>query len=224
MLPLSLLRRKQIACFSFGSPRRSIAYHNGSLAASCAARVTHYRAESRRVYRLETGGRTAQVHRNQSRETVLSTSGNRLHMAPKRHIPRSELHRIWISLCRKSQFNIRCTCSSDHYRRIARLRKLQTRCVEHSNTRWQGRKMLRLDYVSCVLTILSTVLVGKKLWQGWVIAGANSIIICIIGMRTAEFGFLPGNLFCIGLYANNLWNWRLKAQIANLRSGSLSNT
>jgi hypothetical protein len=83
--------------------------------------------------------------------------------------------------------------------------------------------MLRLDYVSCFLTILSTVLVGKKLWQGWVVAGANSIIICVIGMRTAEFGFLAGNFFCIGLYANNLWNWRLKAQIANSRSGPLSN-
>jgi hypothetical protein len=78
--------------------------------------------------------------------------------------------------------------------------------------------MLRLDYLSCFLTILSTVLVGKKLWQGWVIAGANSIIICVIGMRTAEFGFVPGNLFCIGLYANNLWHWRLKAQIANSQS------
>jgi hypothetical protein len=78
--------------------------------------------------------------------------------------------------------------------------------------------MLRLDYLSCFLTILSTVLVGKKLWQGWVIAGANSIIICVIGMRTAEFGFLPGNLICIGLYANNLWNWRIKDQIANYRS------
>jgi hypothetical protein len=83
--------------------------------------------------------------------------------------------------------------------------------------------MLRLDYVSCVLTILSTVLIGKKLWHGWIFAGANSIIICVIGMRTAEFGFLPGNLFCIGLYANNLWNWRLKSQISNLRSGPVSN-
>jgi hypothetical protein len=36
--------------------------------------------------------------------------------------------------------------------------------------------MLRLDYLFCFLTILSTVLVGKKLWQGWFIAGANSII------------------------------------------------
>jgi hypothetical protein len=89
---------------------------------------------------------------------------------------------------------------------------------ELTNTRCQGRKMLRLDYLSCFLTILSTVLVGKKLWQGWVIAGANSIIICIIGMRTAEFGFLPGNLLCIGLYANNWWSWRLKAQITNPRS------
>jgi hypothetical protein len=78
--------------------------------------------------------------------------------------------------------------------------------------------MLSLDYLSCFLTILSTVLVGKKLWQGWVVAGANSIIICVIGMRTAEFGFLPANLFCIGLYANNVWNWRLKTQTANSRS------
>jgi len=78
--------------------------------------------------------------------------------------------------------------------------------------------MLRLDYLSCFLTVLSTVLVGKKQWQGWVIAGANSIIICVIGMRTEQFGFLPANLFCIGLYANNLWNWRPNAQIANSAS------
>jgi len=94
---------------------------------------------------------------------------------------------------------------------------------EYAITRFQRRNMLRLDYLSCVLTILSTVLVGKKLWQGWVVAGANSIIICLIGMRTAEFGFLPGNLFCIGLYANNLWNWRMKTRIAKSRSGPLSN-
>jgi hypothetical protein len=84
--------------------------------------------------------------------------------------------------------------------------------------------MLRLDYLSCVLTILSTVLVGKKLWQGWVVAGANSVIICVIGMRTAEFGFLPGNLFCMGLYANNLWTWRMKSQLSNSRSGPLSHS
>jgi hypothetical protein len=72
--------------------------------------------------------------------------------------------------------------------------------------------MLRLDYLSCFLTVLSTLLLGKKHWQGWIIAGANSIIICVIGMRTAQFGFVPANLFCIGLYANNLWNWRLKTR------------
>ncbi len=67
-----------------------------------------------------------------------------------------------------------------------------------------------VDYISCILTIVSTVLIGKKLWQGWVIAGANSIIICVIGMRSAQFGLVPANLFCIGLYANNLRNWRQK--------------
>src|SRR5205823_11853049 len=34
----------------------------------------------------------------------------------------------------------------------------------------------------------------------------------------------PENLFCIGLYANNLWNWRPKTQIANSRSHPQSPT
>lgn len=70
--------------------------------------------------------------------------------------------------------------------------------------------MLHLDYISCVLTVISTILVGKKLWQGWVIAAANSVIICVIGVRTAQLGFVPANLFCMGLYASNLWSWRNK--------------
>ena len=68
--------------------------------------------------------------------------------------------------------------------------------------------LLRLDYLSCALTILSTVLVGRRIWQGWMIAGANSVIIVIIGIRTAQFGFVPANLFCIALYVYNLLNWR----------------
>jgi hypothetical protein len=75
---------------------------------------------------------------------------------------------------------------------------------------WFSPDMLRLDYLSCLLTVLSTVLVGKKLWQGWVIAGVNSIIICVIGIRTGQIGFVPANLLCIGLYANNLSRWRPK--------------
>jgi hypothetical protein len=88
--------------------------------------------------------------------------------------------------------------------------------LERFNTVDFGLDIFRLDYLSCVLTVLSTVLLGKRLWQGWVIAGANSIVVCIIGMRTAQFGFVPANLFCIGLYANNLWQWRPKVR----RSGN----
>jgi hypothetical protein len=72
--------------------------------------------------------------------------------------------------------------------------------------------MLRLDYLSCVLTIVSTVLVGKKMWHGWIVAAVNSLVLCYIGIQTAQFGFVPANLFCIGLYANYLSRWRLKAQ------------
>jgi hypothetical protein len=68
--------------------------------------------------------------------------------------------------------------------------------------------MLRLDYISCGLTVISTLLVGRKFWQGWIIAGANSALICLIGIRTAQFGFVPANLFCIVLYSYNVRSWK----------------
>lgn len=70
--------------------------------------------------------------------------------------------------------------------------------------------LLKLDYISCVLTILSTLLIGKRLWHGWVLATLNSIVVCIIGLKTRQIGFIPANIFCIGLYAVNVRNW-LKA-------------
>ena len=73
--------------------------------------------------------------------------------------------------------------------------------------------VLRLDYLSCVLTVISTVLVGKRCWEGWILAGINSVIICLIGFRTAQWGFIPANLFCIVLYGWNLRTWR-KAEIS----------
>ena len=68
--------------------------------------------------------------------------------------------------------------------------------------------MLRLDYLSCVLTIASTILVGRRCWEGWLVAAVNSVIICIIGIKTAQLGFIPANLFCIVISANNLRAWR----------------
>lgn len=71
---------------------------------------------------------------------------------------------------------------------------------------------IRLDYLSCVLTVLGTFLLGKKLWQGWVVCAINSAVVCVIGMRTAQFGFVPANLLCIALYTSNLVTWRFKPQ------------
>jgi hypothetical protein len=72
--------------------------------------------------------------------------------------------------------------------------------------------MLRLDYLSCVLTILSTLLIGRKKWQGWIAAGINSVVISVIGIRTAQTGFVPANLFCIAIYAYNVLEWRRQAR------------
>jgi hypothetical protein len=68
--------------------------------------------------------------------------------------------------------------------------------------------VIRLDYLSCLLTICSTILVGRRCWEGWVLAAINSVIICLIGLRTSQLGFIPANIFCIALYAVNLRTWR----------------
>ena len=68
--------------------------------------------------------------------------------------------------------------------------------------------MIRLDYLSCLLTICSTILVGRRCWEGWVLAAINSVIICLIGLRTSQLGFIPANVFCIALSAVNLRTWR----------------
>jgi hypothetical protein len=55
--------------------------------------------------------------------------------------------------------------------------------------------------------VLSTILVGQKRWHGFVVAGINSAIVCVIGLRTGQVGFIPANLFCIGIYAFSIRSW-----------------
>jgi hypothetical protein len=71
--------------------------------------------------------------------------------------------------------------------------------------------MFRLDYLSCFLTVLATILVGRKMWTGLVVSGINSLIVCVIGLHTSQYGFIPANVFCICIYAFNLRTW-LKVQ------------
>ncbi len=68
--------------------------------------------------------------------------------------------------------------------------------------------MFRLDYLSCVLTVASTILVGRRCWEGWALAGVNSVVVCVIGFKTAQMGFIPANVFCLVMSAINLRTWR----------------
>jgi hypothetical protein len=49
--------------------------------------------------------------------------------------------------------------------------------------------MFRLDYLSCFLTVVATILVGRKMWSGLVVSCANSLIVCVIGLHTSQYGF-----------------------------------
>jgi len=67
--------------------------------------------------------------------------------------------------------------------------------------------MFRLDYLSCFLTVIATILVGRKMWTGLVVSGVNSLIVCVIGLHTSQYGFIPANVFCICINAINLRAW-----------------
>lgn len=83
--------------------------------------------------------------------------------------------------------------------------------------------MLRLDYLSCILTIVSTVLVGRRCWEGWILAAINSAIICLIGWKTAQIGFIPANLFCVVMCGANVRAWRKSGDHKELRPLKLQN-
>jgi hypothetical protein len=51
---------------------------------------------------------------------------------------------------------------------------------------------------------------GRKLWPGLVVSIANSLIVCVIGFHTSQFGFIPANVFCIGIYAFSIRSWLKK--------------
>ncbi|MGB7463167.1 MAG: hypothetical protein WBW14_09740 [Candidatus Acidiferrum sp.] len=57
------------------------------------------------------------------------------------------------------------------------------------------------------MTVGSTILVGKKRWEGWLIAGLNSALICVIAVDTSQLGFIPANVFCLALYSYNIREW-----------------
>jgi hypothetical protein len=71
--------------------------------------------------------------------------------------------------------------------------------------------IFRLDYLSCLLTVLATILVARKMWTGLIFSGLNSLIVCVIGLHTSQYGFIPANVFCICINAFSLRAW-LKAQ------------
>jgi len=71
--------------------------------------------------------------------------------------------------------------------------------------------MFRLDYLSCFLTVVATILLGRKMWTGLVVSGVNSLLVCVIGLHTSQYGFIPANVFCICINAFNLRAW-LKVQ------------
>ena len=67
--------------------------------------------------------------------------------------------------------------------------------------------MFRLDYLSCALAVLATILLARKSWIGLLVAVFNSLIVCAIALRTSQLGLIPANLICICIYASSMRAW-----------------
>ena len=69
---------------------------------------------------------------------------------------------------------------------------------------------MRLDILSAILTVFSMAEVGQKRWQGWALAFANSVVVCILAVHVApkQWALIPPNVLCLFIYARNLWNWK----------------
>ena len=80
--------------------------------------------------------------------------------------------------------------------------------------------VFHLDYFSCVLTILSTILIGRKRWTGFIVAAINSMLVCWIGVQTHQMGFIPANLFCLAIYAWNIQAWLSEANATRRAASS----
>ena len=78
--------------------------------------------------------------------------------------------------------------------------------------------LFRLDYLSCLLTVVATILVGRRMWSGLVVSCVNSLVVCVIGLHTSQYGFVPANVFCICINAFNLRAW-LKEENDPSKSG-----
>ena len=91
------------------------------------------------------------------------------------------------------------------------LQPLCTRDVSESSV----FTMFHLDYLSCLLTVLATILLARKSWTGLLIAIVNSLIVCAIALRTSQLGFIPANLFCICVYGFSMRSWLKKQTHTN---------
>ena len=75
--------------------------------------------------------------------------------------------------------------------------------------------MFHLDYLSCFLTVLATILLARKSWIGLLIAVFNSVVVCVIALRTSQLGLIPANLICICIYASSMRSWLYEQTCTN---------
>jgi pyruvate/2-oxoglutarate dehydrogenase complex dihydrolipoamide acyltransferase (E2) component len=71
--------------------------------------------------------------------------------------------------------------------------------------------MFHLDYLSCFLTVLATILLARKSWIGLLVAIVNGLIVCVI---------LDCERHSLALFQRTVLHLRLRVQHAALAQGT----
>lgn len=56
--------------------------------------------------------------------------------------------------------------------------------------------------------IIAAYLVGRKLWQGWIVMILASVLWIVFGLRTRQYGFSVASMAFLVVYSRNLRAWK----------------
>ena|SRR5271157_5087906 len=76
---------------------------------------------------------------------------------------------------------------------------------------------VNLPLLTSVLSIACIITVGRHKWYGHLFGVMNCIVFTVIALH-GQWGYIPSNVICFGLYVRNAWQWRQNGNVGKMDS------
>src|SRR5258708_384647 len=74
---------------------------------------------------------------------------------------------------------------------------------------------MNLPLLTSVLSIATIVGVGRRQWWGQLFGVANCVVFMVIALH-GQWGYIPSNLICLGLYLSNARDWKRHGDLGKM--------